>query len=87
MKIPIKFRVTSRHIKKGIPEQSDSCPIYFALKETLRCSAFDEIEVQNHQINIGEISARHTKKTNNFIRAFDAGRKVKPFSDTIYLDI
>ena len=77
----MKVNVTAKHIRKGKRSQPCHCPIALALKEQLH----KEVEVGPYDMFFlyrkkiaGE--AKTPDSAYYFIRAFDKGHKVKPFT-------
>ena len=90
---PTKVTVTKHDIKKGIPDEPDSCPIYWALVRALGKKITKQLEfnVTSPDIEVSPIDEyfsltlfttcfRMPKKAQKFVRDFDAGYPVKPFS-------
>lgn len=74
--------VTEEHIKNGEPKSFSGCPIALACKELFpNC----DIDVDLESIGVYPNNERYDflmtpKKAQNFIKKFDDGEKVKPFS-------
>lgn len=72
--------VTERDIKNGIREDATSCAIARAVK---RATGRRDVEVCENYIDIpkDDYTLRDVTKTvQSFIKAYDAGEEVKPFS-------
>ena len=73
------IRVTARHIKEGNRKASRTCPIAKSLKEATGlkniCVGLTDFV---HSGNDDGVALPPIAK--KFIRAFDSGKKVKPFS-------
>ncbi len=80
-----RIKVTGRHIREGIPEEADACPIAQAIlerKNVIGVSVDDE-RAEIHEHLKGGTLVRVYKLPRaawNFITKFDAGKPVKPFS-------
>lgn len=70
------IHVTDDHIKKGTPNCNTHCPIALALKTALPTA---RITVGLRGATIDGESFRHSEII-NFVRAFDKGQPVEPFS-------
>lgn len=71
------IKVTKKHIRRGMRESKDSCPIALAMKEA---GAFPELEVTNF---MAFWRGRHSdlpRSARRFVKTFDAGRPVKAFN-------
>lgn len=80
----MKVIVTQDHIARG-RQGPNSCPVALALKET--SSDFANVIVgpqwffsRNEEFHITYQSTNLPKKVQQFIKKFDAGEPVKPFS-------
>lgn len=71
------IKVTEWHINRGMPEHGDKCPIALAIRGKVR---WKSVYVDPGVIEVGCSSGRPPKKVSKFIRRFDAGKKVRPFS-------
>lgn len=73
------IRVTKKHIKQGVISDPYSCPVALAIRD----KGF-ECVVTEHTIRTNNIWAykRYNcpRSVSRFVKAFDKGRKVKPFS-------
>jgi hypothetical protein len=77
--------VTAEHIAKGQPRSAFSCPIAFALEDALpgtNCYAGrDNLTVYAHGgCAPWSVRVRHPDSVLKFIRAFDSGLPVEPFT-------
>lgn len=73
------IQVKQKHIKNGIKSDPCNCPVALAIKERL---STEDVIVDDLGIGIGLYleTFRSTKKLESFIKNFDNGKKVKPFS-------
>lgn len=71
----MKITVTRAHIEKGKPNYR-KCPIALALKG---CD-FRDVAVRAFYVRIGRKVEMLGKRERQFIRDFDEGKPVKPFS-------
>lgn len=82
----LKINVTQQNIIKGRKYTSKSCPIALAFKE----AGIKKVEVKNLQFLLrkSEDSIMYDlpRMARKFIRAFDEGRPVKPFSFNVKID-
>lgn len=79
----LKVEVTTHDIKNGSRKSCEACPVARALKRALHYKK--SVNVNNHSASIDEYK-KHAilpTKAQNFIRNFDDGFKVKPFSMTL----
>jgi hypothetical protein len=76
------IRVTQKHIDEGEPFQAELCPIALALKETLGVRwTVNNYTAWRTSDPIGSRSAHElSASAEKFIRDFDAGHPVEPFS-------
>ncbi len=79
----LKVEVTAHDIKSGARKSCELCPIARALKRALNYKK--KVDVNNYSANIDDYKkiARLPTKASAFIRNFDNGFKVKPFSMTL----
>jgi hypothetical protein len=78
----ITVRVTKTGIKRGLRKDGSSCPIARALH---RCG-MKSVSVCHRRIEYGwslQHEVRAPAKARRFIRRFDAGKPVKPFTFTL----
>jgi hypothetical protein len=69
------IKVDWKHIAKGEPEETESCPIALALRE----QGARDVDVNEDSINIGEKSYDMPGKARTFVTIFDSYRTdVKP---------
>ena len=74
-----KITVTAMHIKIGVPLSSLACPIFLAAKG----AGLREVSVYCYSMRVGPYKLSLPEKAQDFIRRFDAGEKVAPFSFTV----
>lgn len=81
----MKINVTEDHIARGRQGAPNSCPVALALKET--SSDFANVVVspswffsKNKDFKITYEATNLPKKVQQFIKKFDTGKPVKPFS-------
>ena len=76
----VRVEVTAQDIADGKRRISTRCPIALAARRALECdvrACWGILELPEGR------SAGMTKKCNTFIRRFDSGETVKPFSFTV----
>lgn len=75
----VKVEVTKQDIARGIKRDGYSCPVARAMKRTLHRR---KIWVGWHYYQIGEDGAFITlpPTVTQFVKAFDSGKKVEPFT-------
>ena len=75
--------VKAKHIKKGRPSRSTSCPVALALKEAgFRRVDVGELDMSVTQPKPGQYSRTlpNPRSVTRFVRNFDQHKKVKPFN-------
>lgn len=73
----MKITVTAKHIKNGKPQDSSSCPIGLALREQF---LNEEIYVGISTVDVGSKFFGLSTRARSFVRKFDFGLPVKPFT-------
>lgn len=77
---PMIIEVTSKDIRKGVKEESKSCPVALALN---RETGFNDFRVNPASITRGfPFSTRYyhvPRSVKRFVHWFDDGKKVQPF--------
>jgi len=77
----MQIRVTSKHIKRGKPQQSVTCPIALAVAEKLHKRAgVDQIDILYRDVRGQWYSCKTPDIVAAFIEDFDIGKPVKPFT-------
>ena len=76
----IRVKVTGKHIDEGEPGDSFRCPIALAVKEATNVATRDVTLVDGIEISVGPFVFKATLKVKEFIKSFDKGKKVKPFT-------
>lgn len=78
--VVVKVEVTKGDIENGSRSSARSCPISLAIRRTLKTkfSAVTWVMVDGHVSGFPVVSLN--SKTEQFVRFFDLGLKVKPFS-------
>jgi hypothetical protein len=71
--------VTAQDIRSGQPKNSRGCPVALAMKRSTQAEVFCGVTVAS--VNGGSVSLPLSATT--FIRAFDHGDEVQPFSFTV----
>lgn len=79
----LKVEVTAHDIKNGARKSCEACPIARAVKRALHYKK--SVDVNNYAANIDDYKkiAILPAKASGFIRSFDNGFRVKPFSMTL----
>lgn len=82
----MKVSVTQDHIAVGVPKKSSSCPIALALQETTGAT---KVSVGTYTCSWEETNGDHFRanlpmEAENFVRSFDLGNKMKPFSFEVF---
>lgn len=67
---PIRITVTAEHIKRGVKDDSFLCPIALAMIEVIGAE-------EHERVNNGACLPASVLK---FVKRFDSGKPVKPFS-------
>jgi hypothetical protein len=79
----LKIEVTSKHIKKGVKQDAESCPIALAI----RGLKLRNVEVGGDDVDYTKggkkFQAILPQRARNFVASFDIGKEVKPFSFTL----
>jgi hypothetical protein len=75
---PIKVSVTQKDIDSGCPIDKCGCPVALALKRALGNG--QSIQVGNFAVDIDGGRAHLPLEAIAFVKAFDMGKPVKPFS-------
>lgn len=79
----MKIEVKQEHIEKGKRQDACHCPVALAIKDTVKVKF---VYVHLFEINLKKKWARKaveitlSKKVEKFVKKFDDGKKVKPFS-------
>jgi hypothetical protein len=77
--------VTAEHIAHGVRESCTDCPVALAIMDALPCT--DLIAVDGDEVTFGEIAdwteVKFPAEVQLFIKAFDDGEPVEPFSFTL----
>ena len=74
----ITVQVTKQDIKNGMPKEGDKCPIAKAVR---RCTGTHRaVFVDESSIEIGAVEYSLPASAKAFVRAFDKGKPVSPFS-------
>lgn len=82
--------VTEKHIADGTPKKSRFCPIALALQETV---GTEKVSVGNYTCSWHESDGFGNDthycsvlpiEAENFVKGFDAGNKMKPFSFEVF---
>ncbi len=83
----VKVTVTEQHIKRGKKSNTNFCPIALALKGQLGLRSVvvdgDVVEFGVDKEGDGGFSINLPVEAQEFVRAFDDGETVKPFSFTL----
>lgn len=81
--LTMKIKVTQEDIAKGIPEDEGSCPVALALKHAGMMDV--EVSLERAEAWYGRrlFNVELPSKARRFIKRFDAGKLVKPFSFTL----
>lgn len=75
-----RIRVTKKDIEKGEANEYRSCPVALALQRR----GFEDVSVHIDRFYlVAHAPTRLSKRTREFVRDFDDGMEVKPFSFTI----
>ena len=74
---PKTIKVTREDISKGMPLESDACPISLAIKRTMKVK---RVDVSAYEITVGSTKMSIPRSAKRFMLDFDDGRPVKPFS-------
>jgi hypothetical protein len=88
----MKINVTTKHIKMGVPEETDACPIAHAVREAIEKTCLKslvkdrEICVESGGIAVGSLFMTTPQKVDDFIEKFDDKKPVKPFSFVLKFD-
>ena len=80
---PVRIDVNEEHLKQGIKDSSESCPVALALKETSLYIPGEGLDVDEY----GEVTIgwnRYQTNAKNRIREFDAGHPGDPFTMKIW---
>lgn len=72
----MKITVTKEDIKKGKPEQGESCPIARAIRRQTR----KKVHVGYICLEINHCEYTFPQEAQQFVKDFDAGKPVGPFS-------
>lgn len=75
-----KINVTSNHIKRGKPENCESCPIALAVREQLHWSKAETYVSDNIGSVDRHVHYRLPEKAKRFMDRFDNALSVKPFT-------
>jgi hypothetical protein len=78
-----KVKVTKDHIKRGEQESAAHCPVALAVRDYMKGYKDGTIFVDHEIIEIGHFSFFSPRSVARFIRKYDAGRPVKPFTFTL----
>ena len=82
----MKIEVTQTHIDKGVKREPDRCPIALALGDAgFKFVLVQRIRTYLQRNGISYFSQVHDKKTENFVKNFDYGTRVEPFSFELYI--
>lgn len=73
------YHVTQEDINSGVAYSPELCPAALALKRNYP-SLSNDVEVLGEEIVVGPLKHRNSKALMKFIRRFDRGKNVKPFS-------
>lgn len=73
----IKFRVIQPHIDRGLPNESEACPVYLALRQAL---GNIPISVGRMFIKIAGVWFEADEKLHRFLLSVDRLEKVSPAS-------
>lgn len=83
----VKVKVTEQHIRMGERENGHCCPLALAIKDALFIEASklwpDGVFVSDMSVQFGRLRAPHTRKVEAFVRRFDQGKPVKPFTTVL----
>lgn len=75
------IKVTQEHIDEGFPGEADSCPVALAIQQkTGDLHATVNAKCIFFRYRSKDKTRKTPKKVVNFIKKFDSGDKVKPFS-------
>ncbi len=81
-------QVKPKHIKRGIPKAASNCPVAHAIDEaTPDWCGFVYMEPDSIELVRGDsiYAQQMPRSVERFVRAFDAGKPVKPFA--FYLEV
>lgn len=73
----MRIKVTQKHIKKGKVASCGECPVALAIKERLQSN---DVAVFISSVNINVLPYILTQKAARFVKDFDKGKRVRPFS-------
>ena len=77
----MQVHVRKKHIARGEPDTVTQCPVALALADLLGT----EVHVESTYIKLGRCRFRLPPRVRQFIRHFDTGQQVKPFTFTFTL--
>lgn len=86
----MRIKVKQEHIEAGTPCSIFACPVFYALQ----CAGFNVANVMGRTASFWEASPEDSalmisllpKETVSWIKKFDEGKKVKPFSFSLDWD-
>ena len=78
-----KITVTQGDIERGIPCRSGECPVSVAMQRAFK--SYCKVGTDYALVFDRNKEVKHSAQVRNFIRRFDAGKKVKPFSFEVEL--
>lgn len=84
----ITVTVTEDHIRRGVPQEPEFCPVALALETIFPASthiSVDEEAVDLTHEDLRFQSVELPRSATRFIRAFDSGKPVEPFSFRVEL--
>jgi len=78
----MKIRVTKKHIQDGVQNSKCACPVALAMKEYFGFDAFEDADVGQVYLSISNfvLTERVPSSVRKFIKQFDEGKPVKPFT-------
>lgn len=83
MKIkPFKVVVKKKHIKRGVRECTNQCPIALAIRE-YKHTSLDNISVDDKEAEVNGNYYKLPDEASDFVCDFDSNLPVKPFSFTL----